>query len=239
MEKTMLQVHRLSSGYGVVQVLWDITIDVVQGEITALIGSNGMGKTTLMRTLAGNIAPMGGQIFYREKEITHLPQTLRVRNGISMIPEGRQLYAGMTVEDNLEMGAYTRNDKPEVRKNLEWIYGIFPRLQERRKQLAGTLSGGEAQMCAIGRGLMANPQLLLLDELSLGLAPVVVEMLVKIITKIHQEKEMTILLVDQDVQTALDISEKAYVLDNGRVAMGKESSLLRNDPEIKKAYLGL
>jgi branched-chain amino acid transport system ATP-binding protein len=239
MEKGMLQAHHLSSGYGVVQVLWDITIDVVQGEITALIGSNGMGKTTLMRTLAGNIPPMGGQIFFREQEITHLPQTLRVRNGISMIPEGRQLYAGMTVEDNLDMGAYTRDDKLEVRKNLEWIYGIFPRLQERRKQLAGTLSGGEAQMCAIGRGLMANPQLLLLDELSLGLAPVVVEMLVKIITRVHQEKEMTILLVDQDVQTALDISKKTYVLDNGRVAMGEESSLLRNDPEIKKAYLGL
>jgi len=239
MGKGMLQVLHLSSGYGVVQVLWDITMDVVQGEITALIGSNGMGKTTLMRTLAGNISPMGGQIFYREQEITHHPQTLRVRNGISMIPEGRQLYSGMTVEDNLDMGAYTRDDKPEVRKNLEWIYSIFPTLQERRKQLAGTLSGGEAQMCAIGRGLMANPQLLLLDELSLGLAPVVVEMLVKIITKVHQEKEMTILLVDQDVQTALDISEKAYILDNGRVAMGKESSLLRNDPAIKKAYLGL
>jgi branched-chain amino acid transport system ATP-binding protein len=239
MEKGMLEVHRLSSGYGVVQVLWDVTVEVIRGEITALIGSNGVGKTTLMRTLAGSIAPMGGQIFYRGQEITHLPQTLRVRNGISMIPEGRQLYSGMTVEDNLEMGAYTRKDNQEVRENLEWVYRIFPRLQERRKQLAGTLSGGEAQMCAIGRGLMANPQLLLLDELSLGLAPVVVEMLVKIITEIHQEKGMTILLVDQDVQTALDISKKAYVLDNGRVVMGKESSLLRKDPEIKKAYLGL
>jgi branched-chain amino acid transport system ATP-binding protein len=239
MGKGMLEVHHLSSGYGVVQVLWDITIEVIQGEITALIGSNGVGKTTLMRTLAGNIPPMGGQIFYRGQEMTHLPQTLRVRNGISMVPEGRQLYSGMTVEDNLDMGAYTRKDTREVRKNLEWVYRIFPRLQERRKQLAGTLSGGEAQMCAIGRGLMANPQLLLLDELSLGLAPVLVEMLVTIITKIHQEKGMTILLVDQDVQTALDISKNAYVLDNGRVVMGKESSLLRKDPEIKKAYLGL
>ncbi len=239
MEKGILQVHQLSSGYGVVQVLWDIVMEVVQGEITALIGSNGMGKTTLMRTLAGNIAPMGGQIFYRGQEITHLPQPLRVRDGISMVPEGRQLYSGMTVEDNLDMGAYTRKERSEVRKNLEWIYSIFPRLQERRKQLAGTLSGGEAQMCAIGRGLMANPQLLLLDELSLGLAPVVVEMLVKIITKIHEEKGMTILLVDQDVQTALDISKSAYVLDNGRMVMGRESHLLKNDPEIKKAYLGL
>ena len=239
MEKAMLEVRHLSSGYGVVQILWEITIEVPQGEITALIGSNGVGKTTLMRTLSGSIPLMGGQIFYRGQEVTHLPQALRVRNGISMVPEGRQLYAGMTVEDNLEMGAYTRKNMREVRENLEWVYRIFPRLQERRKQLAGTLSGGEAQMCALGRGLMANPQLLLLDELSLGLAPVVVEMLVEIITKIHQEKGMTILLVDQDVQTALDISKKAYVLDNGRVVMGKESRLLRKDPDIKKAYLGL
>jgi branched-chain amino acid transport system ATP-binding protein len=239
MEREMLAVRHLSSGYGVVQVLWDISIEVIQGEITALIGSNGVGKTTLMRTLAGNLLPMGGQIFYGGQEMTYVPQALRVRNGISMVPEGRQLYSGMTVEDNLEMGAYTRRDRREVREDLEWVYRIFPRLQERRKQLAGTLSGGEAQMCAIGRGLMANPQLLLLDELSLGLAPVVVEMLIKIITKIHHEKGMTILLVDQDVQTALDISEKAYVLDNGRVVMGKASSLLRKDPEIKRAYLGL
>jgi branched-chain amino acid transport system ATP-binding protein len=239
MEKEMLTVHHLSSGYGIVQVLWDITIEVIQGEITALIGSNGVGKTTLMRTLAGGLLPMGGQIFYRGQEMTSAPQTLRVRDGISMVPEGRQLYSGMTVEDNLDMGAYTRKDKRAIREDLEWVYGIFPRLRERRKQLAGTLSGGVAQMCAIGRGLMANPRLLLLDELSLGLAPVVVEMLVKIITKIHREKGMTILLVDQDVQTALDISKKAYVLDNGRVVMGKESSLLRKDPEIKRAYLGL
>jgi len=235
----MLSVRNLDAGYGVVQVLWQINMEVHQGEITALIGSNGMGKTTLMRTIAGNINPMGGQVFYKGQEITHQPQPLRVKNGLSMIPEGRQLYFGMTVEDNLLMGAYTRRDKEGTRKDLEWVYSVFPILKERGKQQAGTLSGGESQMCAIGRGLMSNPELLLVDELSLGLAPVVVDLLVRIITKIHQEKHLTILLVDQDVQTALDITRRAYVIENGRVVMEKESGLLKNDPEIKKAYLGL
>jgi len=235
----MLRVKNLDGGYGVVQVLWRIAMEVEQGEITALIGSNGMGKTTLMRTIAGNIKPLGGQLFYNGQEITHRPQTMRVKDGISMIPEGRQLYFGMTVEDNLLMGAYTRKDKEGTRNDLEWVYGIFPILKERRDQLAGTLSGGESQMCAIGRGLMSNPKLLLVDELSLGLAPVVVDALVRILTRIHQEKRLTLLLVDQDVQTALDISSRAYVIENGRVVIEKESGLLKNDPEIKKAYLGL
>jgi branched-chain amino acid transport system ATP-binding protein len=235
----MLSVKNLDGGYGVVQVLWQINMEVKQGEITALIGSNGMGKTTLMRTIAGSINPMGGQVFYRGEEITDRPHSMRVKNGISMIPEGRQLYFGMTVEDNLLMGAYTRNDRQAIRKDLEWVYSIFPILNERHKQLAGTLSGGESQMCAIGRGLMSNPQLLLVDELSLGLAPVLVDLLVRILTQIHREKNLTILLVDQDVQAALDISSRAYVIENGRVVMERESALLKNDPEIKKAYLGL
>ena len=235
----MLRVKDLNGGYGVVQVIWEIDLEVKQGEITALIGSNGVGKTTLMRTIAGNIPPMGGQILYKGEEITNQPQPLRVRNGISMIPEGRQLYFGMTVEDNLIMGAYTRQDKAAVRKDMEWVYGIFPILHERSRQLAGTLSGGESQMAAIARGLMSNPQLLLVDELSLGLAPVVVEMLLQILTKIHKEKGLTILLVDQDVQAALDISKYGYVIDNGKVVMQMESALLKNNPDIKKAYLGL
>jgi ABC-type branched-subunit amino acid transport system ATPase component len=235
----MLRVKNLDGGYGVVQVLWRITLEVKQGEITALIGSNGMGKTTLMRTIAGNIKPIGGQLFYKGQDITHQPQTLRVKDGISMIPEGRQLYFGMTVADNLLMGAYTRKDKEGTRNDLEWVYSIFPTLKERGDQLAGTLSGGESQMCAIGRGLMSDPKLLLVDELSLGLAPVVVDSLVRILTKIHQEKNLTILLVDQDVQTALDISRRAYVIENGRVVIERESGLLKNDPEIKKAYLGM
>jgi branched-chain amino acid transport system ATP-binding protein len=235
----MLEISNLNGGYGVVQVIWGINLTAKQGEITALIGSNGVGKTTLMRTIAGNIFPMGGRILYKEEDITYQPQTRRVRNGISMIPEGRQLYAGMTVGDNLLMGAYTRSDKDAIQRDREWVYSIFPILEGRHSQLAGTLSGGEGQMCAIGRALMSDPQLLLVDELSLGLAPVVVDQLIQILTKIHQEKRLTVLLVDQDVQTALQISKRGYVIDNGRIVSEKESELLRNDPEIKKAYLGL
>jgi branched-chain amino acid transport system ATP-binding protein len=235
----VLEISNLSGGYGVVQVLWEINLTAKQGEITALIGSNGVGKTTLMRTIAGNILPMGGRIVYKEKDITNQPQTRRVKNGISMIPEGRQLYAGMTVEDNLMMGAYTRKEKKAIQKDKEWVYTIFPILNERHSQLAGTLSGGESQMCAIGRALMSAPQLLLVDELSLGLAPVVIDLLIQTLTTIHQEKGLTVLLVDQDVQTALQISKRGYVIDNGRIVLEKESELLKNDPEIKKAYLGL
>ena len=235
----MLEISNLSGGYGVVQVLWEINLTAKTGEITALIGSNGVGKTTLMRTIAGNIFPMGGRILYQGEDITYQPQPRRVKNGISMIPEGRQLYAGMSVEDNLMMGAYTRRDKVAVEKDKAWVYSIFSILEERRDQLAGTLSGGESQMCAIGRALMSAPRLLLVDELSLGLAPVVVDQLVQILTKIHQEKGLTVLLVDQDVLTALQISKRGYVIDNGRIAFEKESERLKNDPKIKKAYLGL
>ena len=235
----MLKVEHLNGGYGVIQVLWDISMEVEAGEITALVGSNGMGKTTLMKTIAGNLPAMGGRISYRGNDITHVPQNVRVGTGISMIPEGRQLYAAMTVEDTVLMGAYTRNDRSGIRADLEWVYSVFPRLRERRKQLSGTLSGGEAQMCAIARGLMSKPALLLIDELSLGLAPVIVDQLIRILTGIHREKGLTLLLVDQDVQTALEISKRAYVIDNGRIVMEKESGLLKDDPEIKKAYLGL
>ncbi len=170
----MLKVEALNAGYGDVQILWDLSIDIKEGSITALIGSNGVGKTTLLRTIAGAIKPYSGSIIYGQEDITRLLQPSRARMGIMMVPEGRQLYSGLTVEDNLMMGAYTRRDKKKIKEDLEWVYTILPRLKERRKQLAGTLSGGEAQMCAIARGLMAAPKLLLLDELSLGLAPVIV-----------------------------------------------------------------
>jgi len=235
----MLKIEHLNGGYGVIQVLWDISMEVERGEITALVGSNGMGKTTLMKTIAGNLPAMGGRISYRGNDITHVPQNVRVGNGISMIPEGRQLYAAMTVEDTVLMGAYTRNDRSGIRADLEWLYSVFPRLGERRKQLSGTLSGGEAQMCAIARGLMSKPELLLIDELSLGLAPVIVDQLIRILTGIHREKGLTLLLVDQDVQTALEISKRGYVIDNGRIIMENESESLKKNPEIKKAYLGL
>ena len=176
----MLKVEALNSGYGDVQILWDVDLEIPAGTITALLGANGVGKTTFLRTLAGAIQPYTGRIVYRGEDITGRPQTWRARNGIMMVPEGRQLYSGLPVEDNLMMGAYTRRDRTQIRADLEWVYSILPVLKERRKQLAGTLSGGEAQMCAVGRGLMAAPKLLLLDELSLGLAPVVVDGLIEV-----------------------------------------------------------
>jgi branched-chain amino acid transport system ATP-binding protein len=171
--------------------------------------------------------------------ITELPYSVRSNMQISMIPEGRQLFGGLSVENNLQMGAYNRRDRTKIKNDLEWVYDILPRLKERRKQMAGTLSGGEAQMCAIGRGLMADPKFLMIDELSLGLAPVVVEELLTVLKEIHSEKGLTILIVDQDVQTALEISRTGYVLVNGGIEMTGDSKTLLRDPEIQKAYLGL
>ena len=235
----MLRVEALNAGYGDVQILWDVDLEIPGGSITALVGANGVGKTTLLKTLAGAIGPYSGRILYLDEDITRRPQTWRARNGIMMVPEGRQLYAGLSVEDNLMMGAYTRSDRPRIRADLEWVYSILPVLKERRRQLAGTLSGGEAQMCAIGRGLMAAPKLLLLDELSLGLAPVIVDALIKVLEEIHTEREITILLVDQDVQTALELASKGYVFVNGRVELSGGSRELLENPEIQKAYLGI
>jgi len=235
----MLKVEHLNAGYGDVQVLWDMNIEIEPETITALIGSNGVGKTTFLRTIAGSITPYSGSILYDGNDITRLPQPKRARRGIMMVPEGRQLYSGLSVEDNLMMGAYTRNDRKKIREDLEWIYEIMPRLKERRKQLAGTLSGGEAQMCAISRGLMAAPKLLMLDELSLGLAPVIVDDLVKVLAKIHREWGITILLVDQDVQTALEIASRGYVIVHGQVEMSGDSSELLKNPDIQKAYMGI
>ncbi len=235
----MIRVESLSAGYGDVQILWEVSLEIEPGTITALIGANGVGKTTLLRTLAGAIRPYSGRILYDGRDITALPQTWRARNGIMMVPEGRQLYAGLSVEDNLKMGAYTRRDRAGVRRDLEQVYTILPRLAERRRQLAGTLSGGEAQMCAIARGMMADPKVLLLDELSLGLAPVIVDQLIKVLNRIHQERGITILLVDQDVQTALEVASRGYVIVHGRVEMSGDSAKLLEDPQIQKAYLGI
>ena len=237
--RAMLKVEGLNGGYGDVQILWDVALDIAEGSITALVGSNGVGKTTLIRTLAGALSPASGKITYYGKDITNVPQPKRASMGIMMVPEGRQLYSGLSVEDNLFMGAYVRKDRKAIKEDLEWIYGILPRLKERRKQLAGTLSGGEAQMCAVGRGLMAAPKLLMLDELSLGLAPVMVDALIAIIKDIHEKKKISILLVDQDVQVALGVAEKGYVLVHGHVELSGDSKELLANPEIQKAYLGI
>ncbi|MDR2588126.1 MAG: ABC transporter ATP-binding protein [Spirochaetales bacterium] len=235
----MLKVEGLSGGYGDVQILWDVNIEIQEGAITALVGANGVGKTTLIRTLAGALTPYTGKIIYAGEDITGLSQPKRAGAGIMMVPEGRQLYSGLPVEDNLMMGAYVRKDRRAVKDDLEWVYSVLPRLKERRKQLAGTLSGGEAQMCAVGRGLMAAPRLLMLDELSLGLAPVVVDALIGVLKDIQAKKNISILLVDQDVQVALGIAEKGYVFVHGHVELSGDSKILLENPEIQKAYLGL
>ena len=235
----MVKVEGLNAGYGDVQILWDLSLEIETGSITALIGANGVGKTTFLRTLAGAIQPYSGTILFDQEDITRLPQTWRARHGIMMVPEGRQLYSGLTVEDNLKMGAYTRRDRDGIRRDLEWVYGILPVLKERRKQLAGTLSGGEAQMCAVARGLMADPTVLLLDELSLGLAPVIVDGLIKVLREIHEKRDITILLVDQDVQIALELASSGYVFVNGRIEMSGPSAELLKNTEIQKAYLGI
>lgn len=235
----MLKVENINAGYGDIQILWDFNFEIEEKSITALIGANGVGKSTFLRTLTGMIKPYSGRIEYQGRDITNNSQPERTRMGMMMVPEGRQLYRGLTVEENLIMGAYSRKvSKKELRKDLDWVYSLLP-LKDKSRQLAGTLSGGEAQMCAIGRGLMASPKLLLLDELSLGLAPVIVDKLIKIITEINEENGITVLLVDQDVQTALGIAQKGYVVANGKVEMADDANILLENPEIKKAYLGI
>jgi branched-chain amino acid transport system ATP-binding protein len=240
-EPALLEVDALSVAYGAVEVLWDVSLAVRSGEIVALIGANGAGKTTLLRAISGAIPSRGGRIRLRGHDLTGAPPDARVRHGIAHVPEGRQLFAGMTVRENVRMGAYARADR-RVRATLESdlarVFALFPVLAERRDQLAGTLSGGEQQMCAIARGLMTRPALLLIDELSLGLAPVVVDRLIEALRAVH-EAGTTLLLVEQDVLTALDLASRGYVTANGRVVLEGASGELRDTDLVREAYLGL
>jgi branched-chain amino acid transport system ATP-binding protein len=233
-----LSVAGLQAGYGDVQVLWDVSLTVGAGELVCIIGSNGAGKTTLMRCLSGLLAPSAGEIVVDGGAIGPATSADFVRAGIAHVPEGRRLFAAMSVRDNLLMGAYLRDDKAGIAVDLERVYAMFPVLAERRRQDAGTLSGGEQQMCAIGRGLMAAPSLLLIDELSLGLAPRAVELLVERLRAINQTG-VAILLVEQDVMTALELAERAYVIDHGRMVKTAPARELINDPAIREAYMGL
>ena len=235
----ILELQGLSAGYGEIQVLWGIDLTAHRGEITALIGSNGAGKTTLMRALSGLIPTSGGNYFSEGRDLTGDSAAEILNHGIVHVPEGRRLFGAMSVEDNLLMGAYARKARAaELKRDLDRVYTTFPKLRERRNQVAGTLSGGEQQMCAIGRGLMAAPRLLMIDELSLGLSPLLVEQLVAALRGLNQEG-MSILLVEQDVTIALDLCHRAFVMDMGRIVRTGSGTELLADPVVRDAYLGV
>jgi len=234
----MLRVSGLSAGYGDVQVLWGIDLEVPRGEISCLVGSNGAGKTTLMRAISGLIGVREGSIAFDGKALASANPEEVLAAGIAQVPEGRRLFAAMSVRDNLLMGAYLRRDgRAAIEEDLEKVLAMFPILRQRHAQDAGTLSGGEQQMCAIARGLMGRPRLLLIDELSLGLAPLVVEQLCDRLRALNREG-LTILVVEQDVATALELASTAFVMDTGRVTRSGPSAALRDDPAIHEAYLG-
>jgi ABC-type branched-subunit amino acid transport system ATPase component len=234
----LLQISGLCSGYGDVQILWDVALDVLPGEVVALIGANGAGKTTLLRTISQLNRPWSGAISFGGRDLTRAGTDEAVAAGIVQVPQGRRLFAGLTVRENLLQGAYLRRDRAAVQQDLERVIALLPRLGERLNQLAGRMSGGEQQMCAIGRGLMSHPRLLMIDELSLGLAPLVVDSLLTLIDAINRQGT-TVLLVEQDVQVALEHADRAYVLETGRIVKTGPAAELSDDPAIKQAYLGL
>jgi branched-chain amino acid transport system ATP-binding protein len=235
--EAMLKVEGLQAGYGQVPVLRDIAIEINRGEIVALVGSNGAGKSTLLRALSRIIASKG-RIEFAGRAIDRMSADQVFALGLVQVPEGRQLFDQMSVEENLMMGAYCRKDKPKIAADLQRVYKLFPRLDERRRQLAGSLSGGEQQMCTIARGLMAAPQLMMVDEMSLGLAPVVVDMLLEVLAEIRKEG-VTVLLVEQDVFSAFSIADRGYVLETGQIVRAGKAKELAEDPEVRRAYLGL
>jgi branched-chain amino acid transport system ATP-binding protein len=234
----LLELDDVHTYYGTIEAIKGISLTVRQGEVVTLIGANGAGKSTTLRSIQGINRPKRGRILFDGKDIVGHPPHEIVRLGISQSPEGRRLFARMTVLENLEMGAFQRTDRSGVRDDIERVFGLFPRLAERRAQKAGTLSGGEQQMCAMGRALMARPKLLLLDEPSMGLAPVLVERIFEIVTEINSQGT-TILLVEQNALMALDVASRGYVLETGVVALTDDAAALRTNERVRKAYLGL
>ena len=233
-----LTVTNLQASYGDIQVLWDVSLEVTAGEIVCIVGSNGAGKSTLMRCISGLLPIKSGNIQADDKSLVSARPADAVLAGIAHVPEGRRLFRAMSVRDNLLMGAYLRDDKADIAGDLDRVYTMFPILRQRHGQDAGTLSGGEQQMCAIGRGLMARPSLLLIDELSLGLAPRAVEQLSDSLREINRGG-VAILLVEQDVMSALELAQRAYVLERGRVTMSGPAAALASDPAVREAYMGL
>jgi branched-chain amino acid transport system ATP-binding protein len=234
----MLELQSLNASYAATAVLHELSFKAEVGQITTLIGANGAGKTTTLNCIAGVVKPGAGKIFWDGQDIIRLRPSDVVRLGISLIPEGRHVFPQMTVAENLEMGAYTRTDKVGIRRDSEWVMQLFPKLESRLAQMAGTLSGGEQQMLAVGRALMADPKLILMDEPSMGLAPVVVEEVFRVIEKISRESK-TILLVEQNASLALNIAHQAYVIELGRVVLSGSGQELLHNPAVERAYLGL
>ena len=233
----LLEVKNLSVYYGVIQALKGISFHVDKGEIVALIGANGAGQTTTLHTISGLLHPKTGEILYHDRDITKMPGSQIVKMGMAQVPEGRRVFADMTVEQNLRLGAYTRKDSSKTAETLENIYKRFPRLKERVRQPAGTLSGGEQQMLAMGRALMSEPDIILMDEPSMGLSPILVNEVMDIIKAVHEEGT-TVLLVEQNARKALSIADRAYVMETGTITMEGRAKDLLNDESIRKAYLG-
>jgi branched-chain amino acid transport system ATP-binding protein len=235
----MLEASNISAFYGDIQALWNVSLTIHEGEIVTFIGSNGAGKSTIMKTIAGLLKPKNGNILFDGIRLDRLPAHKIVDLGISMVPEGRRLFPEMTVLENLEVGASTKAASRLRVSNINWIYELFPILKERSKQVAGTLSGGEQQMLAIGRALMAQPKLLLIDEMSLGLSPLVVDHILQVIQDVNRSKKLTIALVEQDVGIALSVADRGYIIEHGRIVAEGDTKLLQGDGRIMEAYLGV
>ncbi|AUH52031.1 ABC transporter ATP-binding protein [Chromobacterium sp. ATCC 53434] len=234
---SILEVKDLQVAYGGIKAVKGIDFHIDQGELVTLIGANGAGKTTTLKTLVGMVKKTGGSIVYDGKDVASIPSYDFVRHGLAMVPEGRGVFAKLTVEENLQMGAYYRNDKAAIQSEIEHVYELFPRLKERRLQLAGTLSGGEQQMVAMGRAMLSKPKLLLLDEPSMGLAPIIVEKIFEIIQMVSKQG-VTMLLVEQNAKLALEVSQRGYVMESGRITMSGDAKELLNDERVRNAYLG-
>jgi len=234
----VLQIKNISVNYGVITALQDVSIEVEQGSIVTLIGGNGAGKTTTLKTISGLLRPRAGEILYAGQNIAGMKAHNIVEMGISHVPEGRMVFANLTVMENLMMGAYLQKDRHVIAQELDYVFKIFPRLKEREQQISGTLSGGEQQMLAIGRALMSKPKFLMMDEPSLGIAPLLVKTIFEKIVEINREQGIAILLVEQNANLALEISNYGYVLETGRITLQDSSASLRQNPEVKRAYLG-
>lgn len=235
---SILEIRDISSGYGEVQILWETSITLQTGQLTSLVGGNGVGKTTLLRTIMGLVKPISGSVWFEGKNISRMPPYVKAELGLVMVPEGRQLFTDMSVAENLEMGATPKRARDHITRNLEQVYRMFPRLLERKEQKAGTLSGGEQQMLAVARGIMAEPKVLMIDELSLGLAPVLVLQLFETLKQL-KELGITLLLVEQNVQMALAVSDYAYVISQGKIELEGPSRELARNEHVRAAYLGV